>query len=568
MKKNILLLLALLIFSGASTVFAQNFLSGGQVHGNFQTDLQYYTNDDVLGINDSTLNGKRMGLNGFLDLNYTNENFTAGMRYEAYLSPMLGFDPKYEGHGIPYYFAQYKNDFVDVTVGNFYEQFGNGLVLRTYQEWNLGYDNSLSGIRVKLSPYKGVTVKGIVGTQRYYWQKFEDGNRGIVRGTDLELYLNDIFKALEGKQTQIILGGSMVSKYEKVTSKTTVINDTIFEYNLPANVASFAGRMNISHRGFNFITEYAYKMNNPSQYNNYIYKSGQALFSTLSYSTKGLGIILAAKRIDNMSFKSKMTEDENMLDINFVPPLTKMHHYSLATMYPYATQLNGEYALQGDIVYSIPRKSKLGGRYGMNIAIDYAVVFDIDRQPVSEGILIGQTGTLGYESDFFKLGGDMFFQDFNIKITKKFNTKWKGIFTYLNQVYDKDVIEGHHNEYGKVYAHIGIADVTYKVTPRQSLRTEAQVLFTEQDKGDWASLTLEYNIAPKYFISVMDEYNYGNPVEDDQTHYFNVAGGYINGSTRVALSYGRQREGLLCVGGVCRQVPASTGFTLTVTSSF
>ena len=62
MKKNILLLLALLIFSGASTVFAQNFLSGGQVHGNFQTDLQYYTNDDVLGINDSTLNGKRMGL--------------------------------------------------------------------------------------------------------------------------------------------------------------------------------------------------------------------------------------------------------------------------------------------------------------------------------------------------------------------------------------------------------------------------------------------------------------------------------------------------------------------------
>ncbi|HML86108.1 MAG TPA: DUF6029 family protein [Bacteroidales bacterium] len=34
------------------------------------------------------------------------------------------------------------------------------------------------------------------------------------------------------------------------------------------------------------------------------------------------------------------------------------------------------------------------------------------------------------------------------------------------------------------------------------------------------------------------------------------------------MSYGRQREGLLCVGGVCRQVPAATGFTLTLTTSF
>lgn len=567
MKNIKLLLLALSIFCGASSVFAQNFLSGGQVHGNFQTDMQYYTNDDVLGINDSTLNGKRIGLNGFLDLNYTNQNFTAGLRYEAYLSPMLGFEPNAEGQGIPYYFAQYKNDFVDVTVGNFYEQFGNGLIFRTYQEWNLGYDNSMNGIRVKLHPFNGVSLKGVIGTQRYYWEPYEDGNRGIVRGLDGEFYLNDMFKGLADKQTQIIVGASMVSKYEKMTSKTTVINDTIFEYNLPENVAAFAGRVNISHRGLNFITEYSYKMNNPSQYNKFIYKPGQALFSTLSYSQKGLGIILAAKRVDNMSYKSKMTEAENTLDINFVPPLTKMHHYSLSTMYPYATQLNGEYAFEGDVVYTVPKKSKIGGKYGINVALNYSVVYDIDKQPI-DGYPIGQTGTLGYTSDFFTLGGNKFFQDINIKITKKFNKNWKGIFTYLNQVYDKDVIEGHVDEYGKIYADIIVADVIYKVTPRQSLRTEFQALFTEQDKGNWASLTLEYNIAPKYFVSVMDEYNYGNTIEDDQLHYFNIAAGYIKDATRIAVSYGRQREGLLCVGGVCRQVPASTGLTVTVTSSF
>ncbi|PID94866.1 MAG: hypothetical protein CSA95_01980 [Bacteroidetes bacterium] len=566
--KRIVVFLVLLSISSASVVLAQGVLSGGQVHGNFQTDMQYYTDDEVLGINDSTLNGRRVGLNGFLDLTYTNRNFSAGMRYEAYLSPMLGFDPKYEGHGIPYYYARYNSKYADVTVGNFYEQFGNGLIFRTYQEWNLGYDNSLNGLRVTLRPYQGITLKGVVGTQRYYWEKYRDGNRGVVRGGDVEFYLNDIFKGLQGKKTHIILGGSVVSKYEKVTSKTTVINDSIFEYNLPANVAAFAGRLNISRSGFIFLTEYAYKMNNPSQYNNYVYRPGQALFSSLSYSTKGLGVVLSMKRVDNMSFKSKMTEDENMLDINFVPPLTKMHHYSHPTMYPYATQLNGEYSFQGDVVYTIPRRSKLGGKYGMNISVNYAVVYDIDKQPLGEGITIGQTGTLGYNSDFFKFGGNLFFQDFNVKVTKKFSKKWKGVFTYLNLVYDKDVIEGHHNEYGKVYANIGVLDVIYKITPRHSLRTEYQMLFTKQDRGDWATLTLEYNIAPKFFVSVMDEYNYGNPKEEEQTHYFNVAAGYIMDATRVALSFGRQKEGLLCVGGVCRQVPAATGVTLTITSSF
>lgn len=568
MSARIIIITALLLLFNSSFLSAQNPLSGGQIHGSFQTDMQYYANDNILGLSDSSLSGKRLGMNGFLDLLYTNHDFTAGLRYEAYLLPMLGFEPQHEGQGIPYYFVKYQKDWIEVTAGNFYEQFGNGLILRTYQEWNLGYDNSLNGLRVKLNPAPGVTIKGVVGSQRYYWEKFSDGNRGIVRGADGEFYLNDIFPLLKEKQTQIILGGSMVSKYEKLTTKTTLINDSIFQYKLPRNVAAFAGRLNISHRGINFLTEYAYKMNNPSQYNNFIYRPGQALFSTLSYSQKGLGIILAAKRIDNMSFKSKMTEDANVLDINFIPPLTKAHHYSLANMYPYATQLNGEYAFEGDVVYTLPKKSALGGKYGMNIALNSAFVFDIDKQPVAEGIAIGQSGTYGYTSDFLAPGGTLFFREFSMKISKKFTKDLKGVFIYLNQVYDKDIIEGHHNEYGKIYSHIGVADITYKLSSLHSLRLEAQTLLTRQDKGNWASMGLEYTIAPKYFISVADEYNYGNTDPGSRTHYFNVAAGYLLNTTRIAVAYGRQREGIVCVGGVCRQVPASSGLSIAITSSF
>ena len=43
-------------------------------------------------------------------------------------------------------------------------------------------------------------------------------------------------------------------------------------YNLPENVASFAGRLNLSYKGFGFLGEYAYKMNDPSADNGYIFK--------------------------------------------------------------------------------------------------------------------------------------------------------------------------------------------------------------------------------------------------------------------------------------------------------
>ena len=42
------------------------------------------------------------------------------------------------------WFARYADSpKVDFTVGNFYEQFGSGIVLRAYEEWALGIDNAL-----------------------------------------------------------------------------------------------------------------------------------------------------------------------------------------------------------------------------------------------------------------------------------------------------------------------------------------------------------------------------------------------------------------------------------------
>jgi hypothetical protein len=115
---------------------------------------------------------------------------------------------------------------------------------------------------------------------------------------------------------------------------------------------------------------------------------------------------------------------------------------------------------------------------------------------------------------------------------------------------------------------VGVIDYTHKFNSTNSLRVEYEHLLTKQDRGDWAMLLLEYNIAPKWFFTLMDQYNYGNPDKDLQLHYYTAAIAFAKGASRFSLSYGRQREGLLCVGGVCRQVPASNGFSLSVSTSF
>jgi len=69
--------------------------------------------------------------------------------------------------------------------------------------------------------------------------------------------------------------------------------------------------------------------------------------------------------------------------------------------------------------------------------------------------------------------------------------------------------------------------------------------------------------------SIDEKYvNYGNPVESKRIHYPIITCGYIKDATRFTVSYGRQRAGLFCVGGVCRFVPANNGLTFSFTQSF
>jgi len=529
----------------------------GEIHGNFDLRGQFYNPDSAIGAPDVP---EKFLFNGFANINYHKGNFYAGLRYESYQNVLLGFAPEYEGNGITNRYVQYNDGQLDITVGNFYEQFGNGQILRAYYEPSLGIDNSIDGARFKYN-YHGVYLKAVIGQQRWYFNQ----SPGIVRGVDTEFQLNEILGERMPKKTRVSFGLSVVSKYQE---------DQNVDLTLPENVMAYGGRLQVKYKGFLVRGEYTYKYNDPSADNGYIYKEGQMLQLTTSYSRKGFGITLSAHTLDNMFYRSDRNNSSQFQDmfINYIPALTKQHTYNLmATLYPYATQPRGEIGFQGDIVYKLKKGTPLGGKYGTTVNVNYSFASNIDTTGLND---LGEgQARQGYSSNLFQLGEradgtlDQYFGDFNVEISRKINKTFKLRAVYQNLLYRQELLEGKPGV-GNVYANVGVLDLLAKLNRKHSIRTELQGLFTNQDNGDWATLLIEYTYAPHWFVSVMDQYNYGNKVEDEQFHFPIASVGYIKEATRITVSYGRQREGIFCVGGVCRVVPASNGLTLSVTSSF
>ncbi|MGB1306738.1 MAG: DUF6029 family protein [Flavobacteriales bacterium] len=530
--------------------------SNGTIQGDFNLSTQSYYEDPA--INAEKVD-EFMLMNAYSNIRYNKGNFTAGVRFESYLNVLQGFESNFNGNGIPYRFAQYNVNGLDITVGNFYEQFGNGLIFRSYEEKTLGIDNVMDGVRLKYSPLKGLSLKGFVATQRLFWEQ----GPGIIRGFDADLNLNEAISSLESSKTNAIIGGSFVSRFQ---------DDNNPVFNLPENVAAYAIRSTVNRGKISFNTEYAYKYNDPAggiTYNNFA--PGSALMTNLSYSQRGLGIMLEAHRVDNMDYRSKRGGTGKELTLNYIPAISKQHAYTLAAFYPFATQPLGELGFQGEINYTFKKKSKLGGKYGTQVAVNYSRINGLNGGP-SE-LTINRDHTPMF---FSVINEELYFRDLNFDLKKKISKKVKVMLNYLDVIYNKDVIEG--KIIGKnVHARIGIAEVNYKIKPKHTLRSEFQYLSVDKseeyykDQGDWVMGLVEYTFSPHWFFAFVDQYNGGYTSEGktyEAVHYLNISCGYSKGTNRFELGYGKVREGIFCVGGVCRNVPSSNGFTLNITSSF
>ena len=547
-KKLIPLLLPVMLLVAMPSVNAQVTVSGS-----IQSDILVPQDDDKIGTEHSD---DKVLTNTYLDLNLGSKYVDAGARFEFLKYPLPGYEPDFKGWGVPHFYVKghYKN--VELTAGDYYEQFGSGFVLRTYEERSLGIDNALRGGRIVYKPVSGVTLKALTGKQRRYWHH----NDALVSGADIEVGLEQFIKALEAHDTHITLGGSWVNKHEKADADAIFV-DATHKLNLPKYVNAWDARINLTHKGFSVLAEYAQKTQDPSFDNGYHYGKGNVAMLSTSYSQKGMSILLQAKRSEGMSFRSRRSMSGTSSFINHLPAFTHDQTYALAAQYPYATNPNGEWAFQAEFGYSFKKGTTLGGKYGTKLKFNLSHVRGLDydgvKDPVAEGRVIGSNG---YKSSFFKMG-ETYYQDIDVQIEKRFTRDFSLIFMYMNERYNMTVIEGHG---GMIKSNILIADGKYKFSPKLTLRCELQYQFCKGDDGDWAFGLAELSWAPHWMFTVSDMWNCG----ETKLHFYQALVTYSLKSHRIQAGYGRTNAGFNCSGGVCRWVPATRGFTLSYNYSF
>ncbi len=536
----------------------------GRIYGGFETNAQWYLNDKEIGTKQPE---DPLRSNSYLFVNYQIGKWTAGVQVEGYLQEaLLNYNPNYEGVNLGTYFVNYKSNKFDLTAGHFYEQFGSGMILRAWESRNLGINTALFGGRVVYRPTNDIKLTALYGQQRSGF-KLSDGK---IYGFDSEILLSN---ALKLEKSDLSLGFSYVGRQEK----TDIVNPNFDEL-----TNAFSGRINYSYDAFYSSLEYNYKSEDAildrisNQIKNDFVRDGNALLFNLGYSKQGLGIDATFRRTENMLFLSERVPSVygentslNFNDkvLNFSPALTKQHHSLLANIYVYQAQVgidfksptimkSGETGGQIDVFYEFEKGTALGGEYGTSFTFNAASWYNL---PGSY-----QLTPSNYEVDFFGVG-TKYYSDYNFQIKKKISEKLHTGLTYINQYYNKPWIEDASTD---VNTNIVAGEFIYNFQPNKSIRFEGEHLWADADFKNWLGATVELDINDKYSFYVLDVYNYGNDNEDRQIHYYNVGAAYRINSTRIGVNFGRQRGGLVCVGGVCRFVPESTGFGLSLNTSF
>lgn len=562
MKRTVLLVWTLLAGLGLS---AQD---KGYLTGSFESNNYYYVDDDKTG---AMASDDPFGSNSYLKLDYHNGRFSAGIQLESYLPVSVGYPSELSGVDLSNIYAQWQDESFSVTAGTFYDQFGSGLLFRSWEDRTLGLNNAVMGARFTYNYKDIVAFKAIWGMPRFGMGVFTSNVENIkrpvnidtqVRGADLSFSLSSLVGMAD---TYLALEGSVLSRYEPIAI------DLVDEGGRP-NTLGWSSRLNFEKDGFFVKAEYVdagkkYFANpKPTSQQFYLQKNGNAQLLEFGYNGRGLGVTVTGRRLEWMAskiFSEEMVASSSLpMNIypwaygstsnmmNYVPAMCTQYTYLLTTFHPYNAQTgnisgnfinSGELGGQIDAFYNFRRNTLLGGKRGMKVHANFSTYY-----------AIAQEGALK--------PGNLLFRDFCLDVEKQITKKFKMVLMYSLQQYNED----YGATAGYMTQHIAVADLLYKWNKSFSTRLELQYLHTAEDYKDWMAALLEVNFAPNWSVFVSDMYNHGAT----KVHYYNGGVSYVKSRTRVALGYGRYKAGYICSGGVCRTIPAYTGANITVTTSF
>jgi len=534
----------------AATVMAQD--NKGTFTGNFQASYNVFVIDSNIGVTEKTspqYGTQKSSAEAFLYMNYTNFGFNIAARFDLFNnSNLLNPSGTFTGSGLGFWQISKDIEKLNLTAGYFYEQFGSGIVFRSYEDRLIGIDYAIQGVKAKYDVNENLTLKAFTGRQKGFQEnRFGFGNQ-IVKGFNIEGRKTIKSVNMDG-------GASIVNR----TLDNESMNSIVSEINtLPVsarfypkyNTYAYNAYLNMTINNFNYGLEYVGKTKEAvrNQINGEMEnKPGEVIVANVGYAKSklgkkkkaGFGLNLQYRKLDNyaMTLSPNVRALEGI--VGFVPSLTQQSTYRLLARYAAQAITTGEQGFQADINFTINKKN--------SIMINLA--------------------------DIKQLNGEQLYQEFYIEYAKKFNDKFKAKGGVQSIFYNQEIYQGKPG-HANVKTITPFIEMNYKLDKKNSLRMEAQYLETKQDYGSFANVILEWNSSPHYSFAVSDMINTkphryeDNPAPDKVLHYYSVFGKYSINTTAFTLAYIKQVEGVNCSGGVCRLEPAFSGIRFTLTTNF
>ena len=414
--------------------------------------------------------------NNYLKLDYVKGRFSAGIQAEYYPEPLLGYDFNLKGIGLPEKYVAWTDRTWSLTAGDFYDQFGSGLILRSWEDRDLGWNNSIGGGRLTLRTSDDVFSMKVLGgyTRKYLWYSSEK-----LAGAGL------VLRPLDGLSLE---GSAVVRDYGSGA-------DWSFSLLSEYAVGGFVGR-----------AEWVEKHEGNAQ-------SVELVFASGRFSSS-----LTLRRLENMY---------DPMGMNYLPSLCMEQSYMLAALNPYTTFASGEAGGAADLFFRQGTwRFHANGSWIMSLPFALKN-FDVMR---------------------------LAYRDINLEVEKRWNRRLKTVAFVSIQ----ENSPTHGDRKATNAQNVFVLDGVYRSAGKLSYRLQAQYLYSQELTKDWAAAEAEVSSTSGWSVHVQDMYNHGSTHE----HYYDAGVSWSRQGLKIDVSYGHQRAGLVCSGGVCRWQPEYTGAML------
>lgn len=452
----------------------------------------------------------------WLTLDYNKNIFNAGLRFEAFQPNDP--DPSISRGKVRYADIAYKYFAVDIgdieqgisiTAGNFYELFGRGMILKSYEDRNIRIDNNLLGVKVKAN-YMGFLLSALTGSASNAVNERKD----ILHAADLSYNGLDFVK----------LGTTFAS------------NKPDIENMARTTLASF--RIQPSYWNFDGYAEYAFKSNKDIQsqvFNNDEWKIGEAFYGSLIFYYDMFSIVGEYKHYDNFAF----TSNDGTIFYNTSPSLRKEYTYQLLNRHPSPLDQSNEDGFAVEVNYNISDETSLTTNYGVTKTLPISSYFQRVNNisiPVSTQL-----------------------QEFYFQATHNWNESFTTIAAFG---YNEELSTNTKNITPILENKFYFDDINTIKVVLEHQQTEN---LTTSEKYYDDVIGIEYLRSPGFNVSLVTEIQTKEPEQGRivrKLWSFIQFGYKLGNHSDLSLLIGSRQAGNICIGGICRFEPAFQGIEL------